>query len=340
VVLLVADDVCIAADDGRRGYKDIRFQPILASPSARDGVSHETRARMSLQLREHRRPSSSTVLVPAGIHTTDRMTTIDESHPRATPVTGAVDRFIRRFNAVSYAGAVLILYAVGASALGIALVPALWLVHRWGPALWAAGGWPNLITLAALVATAFFVWGFALLVVVPLYNALLPTRLQAFRGGYFSAAAVPWYLHNGLFYLVRFTVLPFVTLTPFATLFFRAMGMRMGRRPRITTELISDPSMITLGDDVTIGGSAHVFCHYGGGGHLVIAPVIIGSRATIGQKATVMGDVTIGEGSTILAHSVVLPGTRIGPGELWGGVPARPIPPGEWERYKTLIAQG
>lgn len=250
-----------------------------------------------------------------------------------------VDQFIRRFNAVSYGAAVLVLYAMGASALGLALLPALWLVHRWGPGLWAAGGWWHLLGLAALVAASLFVWGFALLVVVPIYNAVLPTRLHAFRGGYFTAAAVPWYLHNGLFYLVRFTFLPFVTLTPFGILFLRAMGMRMGRRPRITTELISDPCMITLGDDVTIGGSAHVFCHFGGGGHLVIAPVIIGSGATIGLKATVMGDVIVGEGATVLAHSVLLPGTRVGPGELWGGVPARPIPRDEWEVYKAFIAQ-
>jgi acetyltransferase-like isoleucine patch superfamily enzyme len=117
------------------------------------------------------------------------------------------------------------------------------------------------------------------------------------------------------------------------------MGMRMGQRPRITTEFFSDPCMITLGDDVTIGGSAHIFCHYGGAGHLVIAPVVIGNRATIGQKATIMGDVIIEDGATILAHSVLLPGTRVGAGELWGGVPAKPIPRAEWEHYKTLIEQ-
>jgi hypothetical protein len=259
--------------------------------------------------------------------------------PRNSPATGVVDQFVRRFNAVSYGAAVLLLYAMGASALGLAFLPALWLVHRWGPGLWLTGGLAHLLGLAVLVAASLFVWGFALLVVVPIYNLILPARLHAFRGGYFTAAAVPWYLHNGLFYLVRFTFLPFVTLTPFGILFLRAMGMRIGRRPRITTEFISDPCMITLGDDVTIGGSAHVFCHYGGGGHLVIAPVVIGSRVTIGLKATVMGDVVIGEGATILAHSVLLPGTRVGAGELWGGVPARPIPREEWDRYKTLIAR-
>lgn len=256
---------------------------------------------------------------------------------RNPAASGSVDRFVRRFNALSYGAAVLALYAIGATALGVALLPALWIVRRWAPELWQAGRLASLLALAVLLASAAFIWGFGLLTVVPIYNALLPTRLRPFRGGYFTAAAIPWYLHNGLFYLVRFTFLPFVTLTPFGILFLRAMGMHMGRRPRITTELISDPCMITLGDDVTIGGSAHIFCHYGGAGHLVIAPVVIGSRATIGLKATVMGDVTIGEDATVLAHSVLLPGTRVGAGELWGGVPARPIPRAEWDRYKALI---
>jgi acetyltransferase-like isoleucine patch superfamily enzyme len=66
----------------------------------------------------------------------------------------------------------------------------------------------------------------------------------------------------------------------------------------------------------------------------VIAPVTIGSRATIGEKATVMGDVEVGEGATVLAHTVLLPGTRVGARERWGGVPARRIEPEEWEEYK------
>lgn len=253
------------------------------------------------------------------------------------PATGAVDRFVRRFNNVSYALAVVALYALAATALGLALAPAAWMVSRWGPALWTGGHWYDIVGLSLLVAAALFVWGFALLVVVPIYNTVLPTRLRPFRGGYFTAAAIPWYLHNGLFYLVRFTFLPFVTLTPFGIAFLRAMGMRMGKRPRITTEFISDPCMITLGDDVVIGGSAHVFCHYGGGGYLTIAPVVIGSRATVGLNATVMGDVVIGEGATILAHSVLMPGSRVGAGERWGGVPARPIGPEEWEVYQAVI---
>lgn len=253
------------------------------------------------------------------------------------PASGPLDRFIRRFGALSHLLATMALYAVGACALGLALVPSLLIVDRLGVPLLAGDGWWRVPAFAVLVAGALFLWGFALLVVVPVFNFVLPTRIRAFRGGYFTIAALPWYLHNGLFYLVRFTFLPFVTLTPAGVLFLRAMGMRMGRRPRISTENFSDVSMISLGDDVTIGGSAQIFCHYGGAGNLVLAPVIIGSRATIGEKATLMGDVEVGEGATILANSVLLPGTRVPAGERWGGVPARPISHDEWDAYKTLL---
>jgi acetyltransferase-like isoleucine patch superfamily enzyme len=111
----------------------------------------------------------------------------------------------------------------------------------------------------------------------------------------------------------------------------------MGKRPRISTENLSDLSMITLGDDVVIGGSAHVFRHYGGAGNVEIAPVVIESGATIGEKATGMGDVIVGSGATILPHALLLPGTRVPPRERWGGSPARPISHDEWTSYKRIM---
>ena len=248
-----------------------------------------------------------------------------------------LDSFIRRFNFASWILAVLVMYAIAATAFGLALAPGLWFVTRtigWAATLPAWLAWP---AFGTLLGVAFFLTGFTLLLVVPVYNFVLPTRIEHFKGAYYTIAALPWFVHNALFYLVRFTFLPFATLTPFGIWFLKAMGMKMGRNPYVNTELISDPQLITLGDDVVIGGSATIFAHYGGGGFLVIEPVVIGSRVTIGLRATVMGDVTIGEGATILAHSVLLPGSRVGPGETWGGVPARRIPPAEWERIKAEI---
>jgi acetyltransferase-like isoleucine patch superfamily enzyme len=232
---------------------------------------------------------------------------------------------------------VLCLYAVVATALGLALTPAV-LCWQW-VAEWSAS-LPRLeraLALALGAAVSFFVFGFALLIVVPLYNLVLPTRVRPFKGGYYTLRAAPWLLHNALFYLVRYTFLPFVTLTPFGIWFLKAMGMRIGRHAFINTEYISDPQLLTIGDDAALGGSVRICAHFGGGGHLTVAPVVIGARATLGLAVTVMGDVEVGAEATVLPNSVLLPGSRVGAGETWGGVPARLISREEMEMFKQGI---
>ena len=125
---------------------------------------------------------------------------LDSAH--LPPTTGAIDRFVRRFSGFSYAATVLVLYSIAATAIGFALAPGLWMFRRWAPQLWHGGRWQDVVALGTLFGAAFFVCGLSLLVVVAIYNAVLPTRVRPYRGGYFSAAAIPWYLHNGLFYLV------------------------------------------------------------------------------------------------------------------------------------------
>ena len=257
-----------------------------------------------------------------------------EDDTKNPPARSFLDKLTRRFSRPAYVIVVLLLYLLASTALGLALAPALWFfvhVFVWSQSLPPLLRW---LILGFSVALGFFTFGFTLLLVVPIYNRLLPTRVHPFKGGYYSLQAVPWFLHNGLFYLVRFTFLPFVTLTPFGIWFLKAMGMKLGRHAFINTEYISDPQLITLGDDVAL---VRIFAHYGGHGNLVVAPVIIGNRATIGLAATVMGDVRVGADATILAHSVLMPGSRVGEGETWGGVPARPISREEMERFKKEI---
>ena len=103
------------------------------------------------------------------------------------------------------------------------------------------------------------------------------------------------------------------------------MGMKIGHGVAINTTWISDPSLVELGDKVTLGGSVTIVAHYGQGGLLIIAPVKIGNHCTIGLKATVMGGTVIGDNCKILPHSVVMPKTVIPEGETWGGVPAQKI---------------
>jgi hypothetical protein len=170
-------------------------------------------------------------------------------HPKNPPPRSALDAVLRRFARLSYYAFIAGVFAVGATALAIALVPALWVVER--AIAWSAplDAWARRGILAAAIAASFFVFGFALLVVVPIFNFVLPTRVKPFKGGYYTIHAVPWALHNALFYVVRYTFLKWVTLTPPGIWFLRAMGMKIGRHAFVNTDLLSDPSLLTLGDD-------------------------------------------------------------------------------------------
>ena len=260
-----------------------------------------------------------------------------EDDSRSPPPQSVMDRLVRRYARPAYVIVVLSLYLLVSTAVGLALAPAIWC---WQLAASWSESFPFLtrgLVLGLATAMCFFLFGFGLLLVVPIYNFVLPTRVRPFKGGYYTMRAAPWLLHNALFYLVRFTFLPFVTLTPFGIWFLKAMRMTIGRHAFINTEYISDPQLISIGEDATIGGSVRIFAHYGGGGYLVVAPVVIGDRATIGVAATVMGDVEVGRGATVLPHSVLLPGSRVGESETWGGVPARLITREELELFKQEI---
>jgi len=153
--------------------------------------------------------------------------------------TGAVDRFVRRYRATAHVLATAVLYVIAASALGLALVPTLLIARTAVPPLWQWEHWARWPALGLLAGAGAFLWGFSLLAVVPVFNFALPTRIRAFTGGYFSIASVPWYLHNGLFYLVRFTFLPFVTMvTPPSVLTLcwpeRSVTMRASEPRRVS----------------------------------------------------------------------------------------------------------
>lgn len=171
------------------------------------------------------------------------------------------------------------------------------------------------IMLAAMslsLATSYFLFAVSLILIVPLCNRLLPLRLKPMRTTWYSLEVIPWYYHNALVQLVRYTVLDILTPTPLNLLFFKMMGMKIGKNVMINTSNISDPCLITLEDNVTIGGSATLFAHYGMKGFLIVAPIIVKKGSTVGLKASIMGDVIINENSMVPPHEILLPKTRFG----------------------------
>ena len=88
-------------------------------------------------------------------------------------------------------------------------------------------------------------------------------------------------------------------------------------------------STIEIGDYVSVGHNVTIH-----GAH-------IRNYALIGMGSTLLDDVEVGEGAIVAAGALVLKNTKIGPYEIWGGVPAKFIKkadPAQTEEINKKIA--
>ncbi|MBC7741808.1 MAG: hypothetical protein H7061_06410 [Bdellovibrionaceae bacterium] len=260
---------------------------------------------------------------------------LDATTSELTGLKGLFERLLRRFKVVMQLVTMIPIYLLACLILGASLTPSVAFFRYIQAATQDSSSIIQNLCFALSLAAGYFIYGTTLIFVAPLVNKIVIGRLAEWRGNYYSAQSLKWFVHNGLTYLARFTFLEFVTPSPLALLFYQMMGMKIGKGTIINSTWISDPSMIVMKDKVTIGGSVTIVAHYGQGGLLVIAPVVIGSNCTIGLKATIMGGCTIGDGAKILPHSVLLPKTVVPAGETWGGVPAQKI-----DVKKIYVANG
>ena len=109
-----------------------------------------------------------------------------EDDSKNPPAKSLVDKLTRRFSRSAYTICVLVLYLLAATVLGLALTPSLWFFSQLIIVSKTLTPFIGLIILGVGLALCFFIFGFALLIVVPIYNWILPTRVRAFKGGYYS----------------------------------------------------------------------------------------------------------------------------------------------------------
>jgi acetyltransferase-like isoleucine patch superfamily enzyme len=193
----------------------------------------------------------------------------------------------------------------------------LWLEPQLAP------GHLKVLLMCMAGTLAYFGYGLCLLVVVPVVRwATFALGTPLGKYPYVSFKGYQWASYNALILIVRFSFINWIRATPFNVFFYRLMGMKVGARAQINTAVVADCNLITIGDDTVVGGDVTLIAHAVEGPNLVTAPVKIGSKVTVGLMAVVMPGCEIGDGAVIAANAVLKKGTIIGPGEIWGGVPA------------------
>jgi acetyltransferase-like isoleucine patch superfamily enzyme len=229
------------------------------------------------------------------------------------------------------------MYVELAIVAGVAATPGVYgalAAHAWIATL----GLPPIVQTGAaciLAALAYFAYVVTVVFVVPLLRLVAPGTPEG-RYPYYSFKAFQWASYNALILLVRYTCINFMRVTPLINLFHGFMGMKIGRRVQINTAIIGDSNLIEIGDDTVIGGDVTLIAHAAERGQLVAERVRIGKRVTVGLMAVVMPGCDIGDRSVIAAGAVLMKGTRVAEGEIWGGVPARKL--GERKPHAQPVA--
>jgi carbonic anhydrase/acetyltransferase-like protein (isoleucine patch superfamily) len=94
-------------------------------------------------------------------------------------------------------------------------------------------------------------------------------------------------------------------------------SIRIGERVNIQDGVIIHgtykKASVTIGNDVSIGHNA------------IIHGCIIMDRVLVGMRAVIMDNAEIGKDTIIAAGAVVLEGTKVESGTVYGGIPARKI---------------
>jgi acetyltransferase-like isoleucine patch superfamily enzyme len=108
--------------------------------------------------------------------------------------------------------------------------------------------------------------------------------------------------------------------------------IEIGDRTGISNAIICAREHVKIGADVSLGAGCRIFDtdfhsidfeERKADINIPSKPVCIKDRAFIGSNALIMKGVTIGEEAVIGAHAVVT--KDVGPGEIWGGNPAKLI---------------
>ena len=208
---------------------------------------------------------------------------------------------------------------------GVAAAPGLWAFQQVEVLTAGWSQWPRLFALCTGGWLGYFTFTICVIFVAGLFRLLTFAGTPTGTYSYYSFKGYQWASYNAIILLVRYTCMNWMRVTPFLVLFHRLMGMKIGKRVQINTSVIGDSNLIEIGDDTVIGGDATLIGHSAERGNLVTGRVKIGSNVTIGLMAMIMPGSEIGDRAVIAANAFLPKDSKVGPGEIWAGIPAKKV---------------
>jgi acetyltransferase-like isoleucine patch superfamily enzyme len=232
--------------------------------------------------------------------------------------------FSRTLKMCRVAYALLSLVVVESMVCGISAAPAVatsyWLLQFPGsdPVL-------RVVLLSFVLVPSYVLFALCLMIVSPVITRLLgwgtPPDAEM-RIADMDWTFLRWARYGASIHLVRMLAGSLFRGTPLWTVHLRLSGARLGRRVYVNSLSVSDYNLIECGDDVVIGGAAHMSGHTVEAGIVKTARVKLGNNVTIGLGSVIEIGVEVGPDVQVGALSFVPKHTKLPGGAVYAGAPA------------------
>ncbi|MGI8458160.1 MAG: Pls/PosA family non-ribosomal peptide synthetase [Propionibacteriaceae bacterium] len=170
------------------------------------------------------------------------------------------------------------------------------------------------IAVAATVVYLLLRWLVAPLLVRALSSGVVPGRYPLWGSVYLRV----WTLDL----MLALSPLPVLSGSPLFAAYLRLLGAQVGRNVHVGTSTMSIPTLLRIGDGVSIGYGVAIRPWLVEDGYIVIQSIVIGSNAFVGSGAVLEPGATVNAGAAVGEQSTVANGQRIPGGEQWGGSPS------------------
>ncbi|WP_052863165.1 Pls/PosA family non-ribosomal peptide synthetase [Streptomyces niger] len=168
---------------------------------------------------------------------------------------------------------------------------------------------------AATVLTLAFTLGFTAVA----ERAAIRFRPQSPR---FCSIYHPHFWQHERFWKHQAMELRLLNGTPFKGLFWRLLGVRLGRRLFDDGARLPERTLVTIGDDCTLNINSVIQCHSQEDGTFKSDRSTLGNGCTLGTGTLVHYGVTVGDGAVLGPDSFLMKGEEVPPHARWGGNPA------------------
>lgn len=204
----------------------------------------------------------------------------------------------------------LITYIFYGIVIGISLIPSIGILYLFFQYS-SIDSIVNIILLAMTIGVSVYVFFITALIVFGIVERILVIGFKPGRYSTNSPIFARWLLYSGLHVILLNLVLPYVSGTIFAKIFYRILGCKIGKNVFINTTGLHDAYLLEIDDNVVIGGGSNISCHIFEGNKLILNHIKIGSNTLVSADTYIMPGAEIGNNCNIGIKSYIRKNKKI-----------------------------